>query len=439
MSNHNPESTADRSGLVALVRHRAYALVVGGQLISQLGNSAFRVGLAFASLELVPSGRLLPNVFLAQGLGLIVAVLAGGVIVDRRSSRVVVLGSDLLRFAIVAALVILFVGHAAKPWHLVVFGLLFGIVDGTFQPAFGAAMPELVPANLISRANAIKSVGMRIVTLVGAPLGGLLSLSNATSAFALNSISFLLAGVGLLLGGRWPYPHQRRAARKHILSELGTGIAFVWRARWLSALIAVCCVGIVFVFAGAFTLLPIVLSKRPHGPVTLGLVLMASAIGGIIAGSFLARSPDLRRPGTVFLISLFATSGAYAFVVLSNSTGVALVFALAAGAGTAIGSIVYSTILQRLVPREVLGRVNSIDLLGSYALLPVANAVIAALLGVVPADRLYLWSCAIGCVIAAVAMAYAPIRDIRMPIVDRTPPAVEPVKAPAPEGAAVEL
>ncbi|HEY0706790.1 MAG TPA: MFS transporter [Polyangia bacterium] len=171
-----------------------------GQVISQFGDSLFKVGIFFLALEVTgskaQSGLLLALNFLpALGLGLF-----AGALVDRHDRRRVMLAAELLRGAAVISIPILHAAGALTPWAL---GLaMFALATGSafFNPALKAIIPELVPANrLVATATwfqlsdyAALALGPALAGLVIIPEFGTIHLFSFDAAtFAIGTLCVL--------------------------------------------------------------------------------------------------------------------------------------------------------------------------------------------------------------------------------------------------------
>lgn len=407
----DPQTAAEPEAAPKLLRQRGFVFVTTGQAVSQLGNTAFKVGLAFSSLALDRTGSLLPQIFVAQGIGLVAALAIGGVLSDRRSARSIVLASDLVRLAFVTAVTILFATDTAQAWHLLALGLAFGLAEGIFQPAMAAATPELLPTALIGSGNAFRTALWRGVSLVGGPLGAALVLASVELAFIVNALTFAVAAVALVLGGPWPYRHQARE-RRRMLDELREGISFVVSAPWLWGLVGISCAMVVFVFAGTFSVLPLILAQRPDGEFQYGVLLTATAVGGLLVGLFMMKSAGPKAAGRVFLATSLLVVAAYAGLVWWHNLPVLVVLGALAGAGSAAATVVYSNVLQTLVPRNMLGRVSSVDMIGSFSAIPIAQALFAVCVSNWSPSSVFLVSLAAAALLVVLGWAAGPVRRL---------------------------
>lgn len=388
--------------------HRAFLLVFTGQTASALGNAVFRITLAFLAVAVSPSGGLLAAVLVAQTVGFGVSVLFGGVLTDRRSARGLLLATDLLRCGIVGAVAGLAALDLLVPLHLIGLGLLFGLIEGVFQPALKACVPELLPADLILAGTAWSSAARRLVAVLGAPLGGLLVAAwGPANGMVVNAVSFAVAAILLWFAGAWPYPHQARPRRESVPRELATGVSYVVRQPWLRVLMALSFAVVALVFSGAFALLPVILSATSSGAARYGLLLGATALGGLLGAVALARLPATQQAVRYCLFGA-VVCGAYAWLAFAPAVWLLMILGVLAGAATNMANIDYTSLLQRLVPRALLGRVMGIDLLVSIGLQPLGYAAVAVAATAVSPRTVLVAGCAIAallCLTASLAPA----------------------------------
>src|SRR5712692_4859330 len=108
----------ERIPLLKTLRHRSFAFLWFGQLISLLGDGVFRVALAWYVLTLTRSAFVMGVVYFASLVPTIFVTLFGGVAADRLPRRLILLWSDAGRGVIVLLIAILAVMHVLALWHL---------------------------------------------------------------------------------------------------------------------------------------------------------------------------------------------------------------------------------------------------------------------------------------------------------------------------------
>ena len=115
------------------IAHRSsFALLWSGQQLSALGDSIYRVALAWWVLEKTGSAKAMSTIFIFASTPMLVFLLIGGVAVDRYSRARVMFLSDILRGLLIGIVALLAFAHRLEIWHIYIVSLLFGIV-GRFR------------------------------------------------------------------------------------------------------------------------------------------------------------------------------------------------------------------------------------------------------------------------------------------------------------------
>jgi len=393
---------------------RPFVAILTGQTLSQFGDYAFRIALPIEALRLTGSGRLLSAVLVAQSISLVLAALAGGVLADRAGSRRVMFLTDAGRGVVVCAATVAIATGRITPWALVVVALMLGVGQGLFQPAYQAAVPELVPAGQLTDAARAGALWRRLASLGGVPAGGALVAAFGTSwGFALNGATFVVAAACVGLSGRWPGQLVAdRSARRGPLADFVAGLRYVGSRRDLEWPIAAFGVAVLTTFSPLFLALPLLLAPDGRaGTLQFSLVLTVAAVGGV-SGSGAYRHVARSHPrGRVAMTALAVVGLSYAALAVAHPDVVWMTAAaFVAGAATTVGDVAWSSALQAHVPREVLGRVSSVDWVASFGLAPVGYALL-------PLALLYGSPRAVilcgGLVTAAFALAVGALRAVR--------------------------
>ena len=138
-------------------------------------------------------------VLIATSVPRVVFLLLGGVIADRLPRRLVMLWADAGRALAVGAIAVLGYTNTLQFWQLIALGLLFGLSQAFFLPAYQSIAPQLVEVEALPSANALNGLTREIGMLAGPALGALLVASFSTaSAFAFDALTFLVSALCLL-------------------------------------------------------------------------------------------------------------------------------------------------------------------------------------------------------------------------------------------------
>src|SRR5438552_8882265 len=182
------------TALFKSLAHRSFALLWSGQTISRLGDSLYRVALAWWVLEQTGSATAMGTVLIFSFAPMLLFLLIGGVAVDRFPRVRVMLASDILRGAVVGLVALLALGGNLAIWHVYLASIVFGFVDAFFQPAYTAAVPEITPSEVLPSANSLTSLSGQLAGIAGPALGAaIVAMGGTPAAFALDALSFFIS------------------------------------------------------------------------------------------------------------------------------------------------------------------------------------------------------------------------------------------------------
>ncbi len=361
--------------LFSSLSHRSFALLWGGQTVSRLGDSIFVVALAWWVLDTTGSAVAMGTVLIFSTAPELIFLLVGGVAVDRFSRLGLMLASDLLRGAVVGLVALLAWQDRLSLWHLFVLSAVFGTVRAFFYPAYTAVIPDVVPAAALPSANSLRSLSLHGASVVGPAIGGFVVAQGGTPiAFTLDALSFLVSAACLAGAARHPALHRRPKPATGALRDLREGFATVLGTPWLWITIAIAGLSNVTLAGPLYAALPLLVRQDLGASVRVYALLNSlSAAGAILAAIWLGRFARLRRRGALtYLAWMVAALMALVMELPVSVVGVGAAMLIYGAAETMLGLVWTNTLQEEaVVPRERLGRVASIDALGSSALLPV--------------------------------------------------------------------
>jgi hypothetical protein len=384
--------TGGRVRLLRPLRHRDFALLWSGMSVSILGDGFYQVALAWVVYEISDSPSALAVVGAAVTLPNLLLALLAGVLTDRFERRRVMLVSDVLRGVSVGLTAWLALSGRLELWHVVALSVMYGIGQVLAGPAFTALVPDLVPGAELSEANAINQVVRPLgLNLLGPALGGfVIAAAGAGSALVFDAASFGVSIAALLL--MRPHPMAPRSSTglgvRAAFAEVGEGFRYVRAHTWLWGTLAAACVSLLFFMGPVRVLVPFVVKNHLAGSASdLGLVFAAGGVGAILSSLVFSQRGLPGRPVLVMFVAwALAICGIAGFGIVSELWQAALVNLAVQGLAT-VGELIWSTLVGTRVPRDLLGRVSSLDWLLSIGLVPVsfiATGPIAEIFGVQP-------------------------------------------------------
>jgi MFS family permease len=364
-------------GILEPLRHRDFRLLWTGQTISTFGNFIHGVALPFQILALGGGAVELGVWGAAYSLSTLVFILVGGAIADRLPRRTVILTSDLASGVAVAILAVLSASGALRREHIYAAAVVLGATSSFLYPAVTAIIPELVPAEVLQAGNAVRGASRQIALLGGPVAGGaLVAFAGLPSAFAFDAATFFVSFAALFAAGP---PRHEPAAPVPLLRQVRDGLAYTFSVPWLW----------IFIFGWSFVLLgmvgpfqiamPLLVRDVMHGDAAMfGIIGAALGVGEVVTGLALAQI-RIRRLGLAILA--FGLLGGISVMAIGLVPILPAVLVCAAAFGVQLVGVgvLWTTAVQKHVPRDVMGRVMSIDLFGGSLLLPLAPLIFAAI------------------------------------------------------------
>lgn len=358
--------------------NRDYRYLAIGSVISLVGDGFFYVALAWQVYELSNIPTALSLVGLAWTLPLVLFVVIGGVASDRYDRRRVMIGADLLRAATVGAIGILSVIGVLELWHVVALIAFVGVGDAFFNPASTAIVPDLLPEEELPQANALNGA-LRPLTLrlVGPALAGFIVAAVGPGwAFVADGASFLASALAIGMIATRRHVVQREASGlRQTFGEIGEGFRFVRVNPWCWATLLAAMLSLLVFYGPVEVLVPyIVKNGLGLGPEALGAIFAFGGIGSVVTAVAVGQLGLPRRRITVMYAAWSIGVALMAVYGLMTELWHALLASVLIHGLFEVGQITWTTLLQQLVPRGLLGRVSSLDWMVSTGLVPISFA-----------------------------------------------------------------
>ncbi len=371
-----------------------YRLLAAALTLSLLGAGMWIVAVVWQVIALGGGPVDLSMVATGGAIGMLVAVLFGGVLADRVPQRNILVVVEAVKSISIAVAAVLALSGALELWHLVVVTLILGFADGFFYPAYSALLPSILPADDLLAANGVE--GMLRPTIMQAAGPALASAAIAAFspglAFALVAGAQFLAVCGLFFLRAIPIRREAREPQhplRALTSDLREGFDYMVRTPWLLGTLVFACLLILVIMGPIEVLLPFaVRDQTGGGPAAFALVLASFGIGGAI-GSLVVASLKLPRR-YLTIMNLLWGAGCIPLVVIgiTSQLWIMVIALFVVGFTFSAATVIWGTLLQRRVPSALLGRVSSLDFFVSLALMPISMALagpVGEAIGLAPA------------------------------------------------------
>lgn len=415
-----------RGAALAPLRDRRFRWYFASRAVDLLGDIMGGVALVFAVLEVSDSPSAVGIVLAAHSIPMVAFLLVGGVLADRFGRTLIIQLSNVTAGVTALAIAALVLSGAAEIWQLAALTAVNGVAAAANQPALAGLLPQLAPKGSLQQANALNGL-LRNGALVVAPAaaGALVVGVGAGWAIAINGVTYLLSAA-LLLPIKLPSPPPRDDGDS-ILKDLRTGWGFFRRTTWLWIIVLAFGVLNALSSGGFSTLGPAHAKGSEIGVHGWALILSSGAIGLVVTSIILLRVP-LHRP--LLWGMLGCAVYAVQMIALGSTTElwVLIIAAFVGGAGIEIFGVGWELAMQEHVPPDMLSRVYSYDLLGSFIAIPVGQLTFGPLGAAFGLQNMILLAGVAYCGISLLTLASRSVRTMsRAPVAPVTSTTSSPV------------
>jgi MFS family permease len=348
--------------------------------ISNFGDGIRLTALPLLAATLTRDPGLIAGVFFASSAPWLLFALTAGALVDRLDRRITMWTMQVVRMALMAvltAVILADLGSTAMLWTLYVVSFFLGTGEVLFDNAAQAIMPAVVRKNQLQVANGrLYSVEEATNRFAGPPVGSFLFAAAAALPFIVDAASF---GVGAVLifsiTGSYAPARAGSPASTSIRLEIAEGLKWLLQHRILRTLAVMTGVSNLTHSATYAIFVLFALEILHLSEWGFGVILAASAIGGLVGGLVAPRLARFFGDGKSFYIITISAAVAELVIGLTSNAVIVAVAMIAFGLGAMWWNVIAVSLRQSIVPDQLLGRVNSVYRLLAWGTMPLGAAV----------------------------------------------------------------
>lgn len=371
-----------------------FAVFISGQALSLFGSSLVQYAIMWHITLSTQSGVMMTLSVLFGFLPTLLLSPFAGVWADRFDRRKLIVLSDAFIALVTLALALLFASGRSSVWLLLIAQGLRSLGAALQGPAVGAIIPQIVPEDKLTRANALNGTVQSALFIVSpAVAGALLSLLPLFSIFFIDVGTAVLAIVTFLAFLKVP-PHAKASSPQEssYFSDMKDGFRYIRAHRYLISFFVYMALLYVFVSPAAF-LTPLQVARR-FGPDVWRLTAIELAFSGgmTLGGIAVAASGGFKNRIHTMLAATFVMG------VCALGLGFLAKFWTYLGAMAVFGLVIpyfntpSTVLLQEHVEEAYLGRVFSVLTMLSTSVMPLAMLIFGPLAEFVPIERILLAS-----------------------------------------------
>jgi MFS family permease len=330
---------------------------------------------------------------LAEFIPMFVLALPAGHLADRVSRRLILGYSLLLSAAVGVGLVAVSVARVTAVAPFLALALGSGTAYAIGIPAARALPAALVPEDLIESAMTLRSIATQASQVLGPAVGGLLYALTPSVVYGVSAAVCVAAACSLAamhsspVVQRAPGASDATGAEAPGLGSVLAGLRFIARTQILFGAILLDLLAVLF--GGAVALLPLFARSILHvGPVGLGVLRSAPAVGALVGAAMLTRRPLEARAGRTLLVVVGAFGASIVVFGLSRTFWLSLIALAVSGFVDMFSMYIRSTTVALVTPDGLRGRVLAVEMVfisASNQLGAFESGLAAFLLGAVPA------------------------------------------------------
>lgn len=386
------DANQGKSQAAAKLFRRDFTLVVIGQVISLFGNAVLRFALPLYLLRVTDSSTLYGTVTACAFVPMVIFSLLGGVIADRVNKRNIMVVLDFSTAGVILVFYLLHGMVPLVPLLMVVLMILYGIA-GAYEPAVQASIPLLVNGEELVRGNAVINMVQTLSSLLGPILGGVLF-----GAFGIVPILFLSTGCFLASAVMEIFihiPHVKRDRTDGMLAVVQQDLSESWKyIRWeqpelLKGVVLIAVFNMVLSSAFSVGIPVMVVQFLGMSDASLGLTEAMVGLGGLAGGGLAGIAAHKIHIGGSHWILLGCAAGmaGMGIAMLPGIPGMAAYWLInLMGFLTMVVSALFSvtilTMVQKITPTQLLGKVMATIMAVCSCAQPVGQAAYGVLFDV---------------------------------------------------------
>jgi MFS family permease len=367
-----------------VLHNRSLVLLLAARTSTSIAFQMLTVAVGWQIYSITQMPIYLGLVGLVQFLPMLLLTLVVGYIADRYDRKKIICFSQVAE-SIGIFLLALESHRGSITEEGILLTIFFISTANAFQgPSMQSLLPNVVSKEVFPEVAALAASTAQFAFILGPAIGGILYALDPEVVYFIAGILTLATSISILFVSiREGSPKSGSITRSAIFG----GIAFIRSKPAILGAISFDLFAVLF--GGATALLPVYASNILNiGPLGLGLLRSAPAVGALIMSAFLAQKPLKKKEGLKMFIAVIFFGIFTIIFAVSTSFVVSLASLVLLGASDVVSVVVRLTLIQLQTPDNMRGRVNAVNSMfigTSNQLGEFESGLTASLFGVVPA------------------------------------------------------
>ncbi|HEM3208123.1 MFS transporter [Streptococcus suis] len=309
--------------------------------ISDQPNSTFKLGVIVA-LFTVPE----------------VILFIFGPLIDRMNPRKLI-GTSIATQVVILSVMVYF-NILDFSIGLLVLIFISEIMSSLTYPLEDILLPRFVDKNEIIFANSIFAISYKVLDFIfNAFAGGLLIYFTISQLYQLNILVFALAFLPLLQLKVSKWHETEEELELNYFKELKEGVAYIWKGEYILSL-TIPLIFINFAVAVNIVAYPYYIRQFSQPELLLTLFSLVAGVGSLLGNSLVTKITQKMGIGKIIILFLSLNGIVWGLAFSIHNEWSMLGLLLLSYICSSIYNVVYETLFQVLVPKRLLGRVNTL-------------------------------------------------------------------------------
>jgi MFS family permease len=367
-----------------MLHNRSLVILLAARISTSIAFQMLTIAVGWQIYSITQKPIYLGLVGLVQFLPMLLFTLIVGYVADRYDRKLIICFSQ-----IVESVGIFLLAYESHIGSITEEGILFIIffisTANAFQsPPMQSLLPNVVSKEVFPEVAALSASTSQFAFIIGPAIGGILYALSPQVVYSVAGVLTLATSVIILFVS---IIEKSQNSEQVTTNSIFGGIAYIRSKPAILGAISLDLFAVLF--GGATALLPVYASDiLKIGPLGLGMLRSAPAIGALITSAFLAKQPLKKNEGLKMFIAVMLFGVFTIIFAVSTSFLLSLVSLVLLGASDVISVVVRLTLIQLKTPDNMRGRVNAVNSMfigTSNQLGEFESGLTASLFGVVPA------------------------------------------------------
>ncbi len=348
--------------------------------VSNLGDGIVRTAIPLLAITLTRDPVLVGALTALSFLPWLLFAIPAGALVDRMDRRRAMSIANLVRAAVVGALVLAIATDQVSLVLLYLVTFVLGMAETVYDSAARAMLPQVVRRDQLDRGNGpLASAEVVTQAFLAAPIGSFLFAWLIITPFVGSAAAYLVAALLILsiTGNLRPLREEAtESAPTTIRAEIGEGLRWLRGHELLRGLAVIVGLTAATETMASSLLVLYVVDTLGVPASAFGVFLVSAGIGGMLGGLGAPRTAaKLGRVATIVLSAALTSAATLGMGLTSNVWAGAVLFGLVA-LSISVFNVLVISLRQALIPERLFGRVQ-----GAYRTVIWGGIPIGALLG----------------------------------------------------------